>query len=877
MENNRTKDVLLPLSEVTSKLKMAILKNEDTTDWLLKYVKEAEYLFGQHTKTFNKINSMIKDIEAKGSIDPSVNDKIIPYSSVEDDIYGKFDFPSILIFTKNLLNRYFSNQYMTTYQIDQDKDEYLSSTYNMIPSISGIISKFNNQVEFNILSEDEIENFEDCINEIKNLYNDHLHARKILKEAVIAVIDAIKNCISQKSEDQSDIVDKMKFNVISNILDALNYMLVFRTLQIESINRYVEFFHGAINKEKEINESSIDSEIYHNDYNRLVTDSDKIPIFNVFANYNEMNIQNEDDLNQFFKDIVNMLKAAGIKFENENKFNNNYYRLLTSDNELYNKLVNNLRENNKLINFISEYNYSDNFSIRIKKEYDRLYKYTYSTKTFLSTDEGTEKNKLLEYIKLFGKTDDMDNQSHVHVEPISVIRKDVYELAIICADVLSKLSNLERAYSREYTSRSEDSNFDNNVTDIKLLTSCHEIVVSIFNDVAQAFLQKFRYFEDRLNIITIKDNNKIMTLFDLDTPKLIMDDSILNIYMTVAVPNTLKYEQSEEVFITTGMEILNEYSNIVRKNIHGDEIYFNEAAKDIIDKIIQFFKMILQKVTEFTTNYNKAANWVKTNANELTSYKFSPNDKISGVRDFKLPAPSEVFKGFNQLRTINVEQISKNIEEFRKSLYPSDAVYNIFKSNQKPDDAYRNILMYGSETVPQALTVSGNDLASKMKDWVSDISNFKTYSDQVSRAIADINQSLNSLNSKVIKEGYLFEADNTDPPSVSTNPQSTTSNNQSNNTTANQNNNDPTINPQQQKEEQEQNKKMELKAAEMEVLTAITRAANNITNAYQAAIKTVFVNEYNYIKQIYSGIIKPNSTSINNPNGTQQTNDKSRV
>lgn len=357
-----------------------------------------------------------------------------------------------------------------------------------------------------------------------------------------------------------------------------------------------------------------------------------------------------------------------------------------------------------------------------------------------------------------------------------------------CRDAAAALRNATMftctsvARSIKYlTNRSFDTFKSHNImiSDIKRKSEITKLLIELYHDLAVCFIQKFRDIEDKFNQATRVDAAR--TAAKLELHLISKDQDNTKHTMMTAVPDTIRTPiLIAEMYSDPMFDELQMYNSYLSKFPEFRESYLFEAdvastsgvpMKSLWDKLKAFIMGIIKRIQNYIDDKNtqNAIRWVHNNADRVNSLSFQ-GAKMTDVVPFKstIGTPPGFENLNNGIKNCDPAKLltKSDVDNFIKSLYPSEAVYAFWANKEGNDDSgnklYHNYILYYDDPrntktePPERLTLSDDAIKKYLSDWIDSIKGIDKTMETLKQMNNDFTRSINTLQQK--SEAHINQA-----------------------------------------------------------------------------------------------------------------------
>jgi hypothetical protein len=907
MNTTAVNNVLARLSGASRALKQsAMYQQNDFMSAKREYLSAVTDLLNENQRTLGEISKIIDGLPTEIAQIDSSKPTIISYDSVKDEMYAEYDFMSIILFTKEILSSLKAGMYNSAYQIEDAKSKHIKVFFHSNDmSVEEKLDTFINSADTTSINDDERKGLEDLLR-----YKDRFVSRmegvnKRLDDAVDIVIEALAGELPDKFSLEMQNEHRIHLTAVTSIIDIVNYALITEIVQIETVHRYLKCFSREAEEtiaEMTVTESvdTEKSDFFDPMINSIVTDADRLPTYSIFANYDEMKLKDYRKINGFIEDIRGFLKLIGAKnvpdekemdaFRLAKDADSNVVSIKGSEKPKTPWYLDDLGENELVKFLVGQFGHI--WSDKGEMLYQKLSNLVHPVNTFLSTSDPSAKNQLLNFIKEF-KTNVRSP------DPEESLKTTAVNLFVVSDKLIKAItgwiydSDASFQNNINYNSSSWPHN-GKHISDYTIYPKIKDLVILVYEEVVTALMLKYRYIEARLNDAVSLKTKHANEVISFDFPKIVFHDTRDSDILKPAVPTIQEmyyktYDQASFEFAYESVSIASDYAKIIAE-AYGFE-YFEEGFKEIIDKVVAWFKGLIDKWKKFRINYELGVKWVTSHEQVLKAYQFQEQDSIGNVYQYNLQSPDAIFKGFSNLESLDPNNLQKDMAAFKDSLYPSSELAGLFRTETADSrEKFSNWIKFGKTDKQQTVTISGSDLqkalqgsSEKPGGWIETVKNSVKYLDQVNAKLDIVNKTIEKLRSSSLSDtqtaakpaasGSSTTSASTGAPEVKATAESvlaglegtyfyeevvhTPGGRPTAETLASQ----PAQKSQQAKQippkdSGEASKPTpEPKVDNSAVFTEISSALTVIVNLSTAAIREVVLNEYKYLKEVHNKII----------------------
>lgn len=854
------KDIIASIREITEgsySMKREIFKNMVRAKTLDKSVLK-EYL--------NDVNEFLRFWEAYAD---DLQEKIknskgeteiytIEYQFVKDYIYAKYDYASVLPFTDGLIQGVSSGKFKDVETIEDFRDHTLDKAFHhparsaaeMLDSVlvggAGIgINSRKPTSPLDAKSFDAIRSYD--------LFN--RRDRTELYKAIKATLEFMTADIDVgKYLSTNDM--KVTVSMINNIVEYVTYSLTAYATRIYIISAYAYPF--ILKSTSDVNKTPIsESTITNSD------SSDNVEV-TIFRNADEMICRDPAKTKEFMTIFSKFVTAVGA---------DSLFGTAKPDYEkrwaILDGMENNIFCQKLLVNPLHEF-------------------LTTGARNFLYDPSGSAMNELNMMIRelIYNNTQGLQGAASPKQELFHVIRgttcentmkgyqklvKDLYTCSL---HLCSQTSNIIDGIIS--WKKAENENPIHNTGTLNTGAESLKIISEFYRDLASAILQKARDIEMHINYLRVDEINKTAAGLSIKIPNE-KPDVDANANMMTAVPDTTRVPTDlldlYDVPTFEYMELYNEYV----KMLPGmeDDLYYSEAfnISGIIDKITSVIKNALKRFRAFLDNRDvKAAmTWAIKHEKDILAMNFTSVQLQ--VLPYKEPLglPKGYEKLKNGLANFDIKNFASKeaIDQYAKSLYPSETVYGWFTKDDgkitSGADKYRNYILFSNENeatekYPEKRPLSGQALQNTIPLWINTLKGAEDTFNAYKKIGDDIEAQINNIRSKTVS------ATNTTQTTTATSTTATSTATQGSDTQvppamgdagSDKDKNNATGNTQgQQSQDNKQDEKKDQKTDTADLTSSGLSAINVAMVRLYASLSGMFVEyikaEYAYLKEAYA-------------------------
>lgn len=407
-----------------------------------------------------------------------------------------------------------------------------------------------------------------------------------------------------------------------------------------------------------------------------------------------------------------------------------------------------------------------------------------------------------------------------------------------------------------------DGQYESTIGNQKLVSECHLMLLELYRDLASASYDKAILIDKLYRRLIKRANDDIKTSIELDLTALINSDQVqAPATMRVSEDMLPKYQQP----ILEYLELKDEFLRSLPE--FENDLYLSEAGgSSLSNAISSLIESLIASVAAFFKNFKSAANWVKSREKDLRAVTFGDGDKLSGVRQYKVGKYDELIKG---LSLANVKaNVGKPSDQFAASLYPSQEIFNWFKSDKKSAAIkYSNSYLFGKATTDEipTVTLSGKDLTAAMREWIDDILSSEAAMAKLNATNAELKELVKYLREEAVKvkpaPAAAKPTDTAAAPEVPEQDKKNDAGDKLSTTTV--------------QSKPETDKSEADAAGANERLVRVQNAIVNLWKPVSDGLVKTFRDEYGYLKQAYA-ITQNKSSEAEGGKPTSQNSDKDK-
>lgn len=798
------------------------------------------------------------------------------YENIKSFIYANYDYASVIKFTEDLLKRVQNGDVKDSSDFDESLTDVIEQAFD--DNGKDVASLLDNISPNGFICQmDTVESEVHFFNIIKNY--DKLFQRKDKSELYKSINAVLTFMINYKNieeyVDYSDI--KLYINTINTIFSYIQYSVAIYIIRIAVLYNYafpylrnnVEQIQPALNPPSD----GVTEAVEHIIDPDKVTSIDKNEV-SVMRLIEEAGLRSIDNHKKLIDSLHEFLDAIGAIYDNY-KYQLTFYTyypknsadwiMKITDNELY-----------KFIRTNSSYFDLNSYHIN---ELHELLKDSLFNNNAKNAVNYSAKQELLSIISKIN----CDAGDGAYRELASELFKISWMLT---GSTVTLIGFIRDKISDEMRNTGGRSN--TTISSNKDLQEMMRMLNDFYSELVMVIIQKFKDIENGWNSNHTSEQDKLIDQFNIKIPGTIKDNKIVassNVNtkgevkggisdVSLALPDTTRMPL--EVVGQYGLpafEAMEMYDEYLRSlDIFKEDAFMEAFNLTRVSNMVQAaINNVIRKWVNFFTNKNvqAAIKYVEEHANDVAAKNYDGIEMQ--IQQFKKKGNNEavgfdngLIKGLedslvNGLKNFKEENAAdmQSAENFIKSLYPSEVVYNWFHGENAKNGAtmLTNYLLYYNEgntkvDVPGTVTISGDQINDACESWVETIKGAKDLNEkltQYNKVLMDSQKNLRSVVSKLVNDSAKQQKQNT---TENTNQNNTQSTDQTQNTTTNTN---ATSEAKTEATEADNNVNMNNSEAVgnyllTEVMKAITNIYLNVITTFMNYIRT----EYSYIQTAYS-------------------------
>jgi hypothetical protein len=411
-------------------------------------------------------------------------------------------------------------------------------------------------------------------------------------------------------------------------------------------------------------------------------------------------------------------------------------------------------EGNVLFQFIvnqgmvdNSYNPSDSDSELIAF-HDRLKDLMYNSKQHL-LDTNSSKQELLQVIRGI----------NYDLKTVDCCRKDAVDLYKFAIQTLMKLSKMVYRKIEHHETAANPNGFDpfiHDTTMSSLSSDTIRILSELYSEIAIAIFEKGRDIEKKYNSIRVTENDKLMNSFKINIGT---NDKNTTTNINNAVPDTTRMPVDiSNLYKIPSYESAAAYDDyLFRTNELYNEAFYYAEGIDFTkwkNNITAWLKSLWASMKDFINNssFKRAVKWVTDHENDLKTLN------LAGAEMEVLPYMTTVVEGkeqealnigsvythlINGLNAFNIDNIKTmdDVTTFAKTLYPSEDVYDMFKTDKNASTKFVRSICFNKQDLP----TNPEDPVRKIK---IDANGIRTHLDWWIKTIKGANEAYQSIDAK---------------------------------------------------------------------------------------------------------------------------------
>jgi hypothetical protein len=780
------------------------------------------------------------------------------YDYIRKYVFVKYDYSSVLQYIDGIIKGVNQHKFEEVEDIKDFTEYTISQAFdNGSISVAELMEDLFSDIEgsYGPIEESEVNLF----HQVKN-YNDLFNTKDRYE-----LTKAMKYSINFLTTNDSLVIKnptygsvKLYISIINNIVEYIIYTLLAFAGRIMVISDYCRPFITSYENSPELggNPTIITERTTNVDGIKLsnITENPNGNTSNIFNTMDELLIKDPHRVSEFKTKFVEFLKLINITSSDIPGATPNYIdRLLRNDQTQYvshETLPSNkfhiMLSSNPLYSWKSNSLYASNF-ISIKEMHHHLKDALFNRFQGLSGTT-TFKDELINVIaRVDVDTDikdykkmisDEDNSTPKRTSAVSVPKnntdnhlKAYKKLAFDLYSIFLTLNhnigcNLKDGSSSTCESeRSRDS-----VTVRKLSAEINSYLINLYEEIMFAIAQKAKYIERKINILKEKSINDLFKSLSLD---LNLTDAVeLSVPPTTRMP--IDFISLYTLPIFEEYQMFNKF--LQSQPEFENDLYMEAGLADLKAKIMAVVIAIYEKFMKFYRGHQlaNARDWISKNKSKLLSLDI-PEEGIEIKKGLPYKAditiPSQLTKMADIITGFKPEDL-KNVDAFIQSLYPNPQIYDKFKEDaEKGRIYYHNWIIFEKPTDQVQKYTPIRIFKKDFDSWLTNVSDSEQIAKNVENGFNKLKTSIDSLNQKLVnltnKEEHSPEADSNTTNNNTQTGEGAPANTEDDNGLANAS----------------------------ELFARINLALNNLWVPILLILMKLMVDEYYYMKEVYSQLI----------------------
>lgn len=830
------------LTAESSKLKMAMCKSVITNH----SINVNKGIVNHYISYINNLLMQWEEISKQLSIDiKSANGseyvRTIDYDYIKDFVYAEYDYASILNFVDGIIKGISKGG---KFRSPEDVNDFFEQTVakafkGRSDSVAGLLNSVitSDDSIFNIISTDNYE--AKMFNSVKS-YNKLFNSRDRI-ELYKAVQKTVEYMCLGEFETEVINPENMRYivNIINTVIEYITYSTTAYITRIFILYKYARPFIVNMKDIKVLKEYGDNCSC------------DKITLMRDLDDGIVKDIKKVKETFRQLEQFTTMIGADYLFKTNKPSYDRRIDCFSVSSNKFTEKLL-----SNPLYELISKtinvlwYENSVSFGSDLNEYNNILRDSIYNTNHALS-ETSTHKHEIMYVIKTIKINDTVAGCRELAADLLKFANIFMINIEDHYKSIIKIAGEIYNSYIPEKENKQN------------MLSDCMNMLIELYTDISMAIVNRFRDIEADYNELNCSCTNDVLKGFDLSINKITKTLSTNN--TSNSVPDTMRTPVDiADMYSLPSFESLQMYSEYVTSLPEfKDDPYFSESA---FTSIFNSLKSLLKGIFKYfetaylDKSFQAAINYVMKNESTLLSLPL--NNVTMEVMPYKnddnITPPKEIWTNIqNALNNLDLNSINskEDITKFIRTLYPNETVYSWFygdKANVKTAEIkFRNWMLFEDnveqvkDTEYQKISISGNDVKTRMKNWIETVKGSRTLYDQLKKIDQDFENALKGVETKLV---------NASNP----NSQQSTSNNNQNNTPPaplntnvgsdnNTSSNSSSTNNSTQQNQQNQNSNY--------LNTLLTEVQIATERMWRHSIKIFVVylrEEYNYIRDAYS-------------------------
>lgn len=801
-----TEDIVKAVKELTaesSKLKLAICKsiiqnNSVDKNVVNRYISYVNDILAYWEELANDLAEKMKSSKGITGI------RTVEYEFVKDFIYCNYDYASILQFTDGLIKGINEDG---KFKSPEDINDFFSHTISKAfndrsDSVAGLLDcVIMNNGSSMIVTDNSAAKMYDSVKSYSKLFNsrDRIEIYKSIQKTIEFI------CMDKlKPEDPNPAKMNLVITMINCIVEYMTYSITAYITRIFIIDYYAYPFIDAANRDTIVVRESVD------DTSSVLSETSEITLMRDFDDGICKDVDKVKELIGQLEEFTTMMGADRF-FGTDKPSYDKYIRSESINNKFSDKLI-----SNGLYDFIKKMNnsawsYNETISTRIQEINNILKSSIYSTNHAIQ-DSSTPKQEILHVIRGTSCNETINGYQELSADLLKFsyiiiigIEKMMTDMKRINLDIIEYPSSI--AYSGSI-------NLQNT------LNECTKILKELYGDIALAIVNKGRDIEVAYNKLKSSNVSDILRGFKINIDNVTRKPTTTN--STNSVPDTLRAPVDlVDMYSLPAFESMQMYSEYVSSlPMFENDPYFTESAiSTLMNAIKSLFKGIFKyfETAYLDKSFQAAINYTTQRESELLSLQFN-NVKMK-VLPYKnndnINPPKAIWENIqnaiNNLDTSSVKS-KEDVSNFIKTLYPNEEVYGWFYGNNGDAKSgglkFKNWILFEDnlnsvkDTEYQPIEIGGNEVKTRMKNWIDTVKGSRGLYDQLKKIDQDFTTAISGLEAKLVNmsnntqqsSSSQNQDNNTPPPapnpgSDSSNPADNKGSNSSQQTSQSSNNN----------------------------------------------------------------------------------------
>lgn len=670
----------------------------------------------------------------------------IEYSYVKNYIYAKYDYASVLPFTDGLIKGISSGKFKTVDDIEDFRNYTISKAFKDQPdSIGGLldavlIDNKPTSIIRHIISDTYDAKMFDSIRSY-NMFE--WRSRQELYNAIFKTVEFMTTQVGVGGFLTNNDM-RIFSSMVNNVMDYITYSLTAYASRIYIISVYAYPFINASNV---VHESTTVSDVPKT----VKCDIPSVEI-DVFRNAEDTICRDPKKTKEFieiFNSFLKLVDVDNLFGSNKPSWDSMGYDKTIEPNRFYEKMV-----VNPLYKFLilKRYDYKIYTDASSIIELNQVIKELIYNSSQGIQGTSSPKQDIFQIIRGISS----DNET---LKGYQELAKDLYLCTLqLCWNTNDIINNIIRWKKKEIT----EPQFNTGV--LNAASEALKGLSEFYRDLAEVILHKCRDIEIKINQLRVNENHKVGDMTSISVPNKNTDKEDVT---TILVPDTTRVApELMDLYDRPTFEWLELYDEYV-KSLPGmkDEIYYSEAfnISTIINQLIAHIKAAIEKFQAFRNNNSvKAAiRWVTTNENAIRGMDFSSVTMTTKAYKKTIMLPNGFDNLTNNLKNFNTNVLksSESIQEFIKTLYPDQDVYNWFygkDTNAAKNGAvkYRNYILFHdkaevTDQTPGTIQLNSQQVNRAVDEWINNIKAIDNTSKGLSSKGDELNEAIKVLRNKI--------------------------------------------------------------------------------------------------------------------------------